>query len=147
MLKKRSGQGVVEFALVLPIFIFIILGIYDFSRSFHVWSTLNLQCAQAARAGTKRINQMVARNFFGAYTHTPESEVNSTFWQYRSPMMSQNDYSDVTFGGVGSNSTTVEVYAKFTIDLVTPGAARLIGESPTRPGAITLAARAEERKE
>ena len=51
--KPTRGQALVEFALVLPIFIFVIFGIVDFGRAFHCWTSLNYQCIQAVRAGTK----------------------------------------------------------------------------------------------
>ena len=35
ILKKKRGQAIVEFALILPVFILILLGIMEFGLVFH----------------------------------------------------------------------------------------------------------------
>jgi Flp pilus assembly protein TadG len=51
MLIKRTkhpiGQALVEFALILPILLIIIMGLFEFGRMFQVWLTVQY-CAQAA---------------------------------------------------------------------------------------------------
>ena len=47
---SEKGQALVEFALVLPIFILILFGIIEFSR---VWQTVNV-LSSAAREGARR---------------------------------------------------------------------------------------------
>jgi len=53
MLKKwihyRKGQSLVEFVLVIPIFIFLLFGIIEFGRA---WETLNIMTS-AAREGAR----------------------------------------------------------------------------------------------
>jgi hypothetical protein len=46
---KARGQGLVEFALVLPIFVLVLFGIFDVGRAVYVNSTLS----QAAREGAR----------------------------------------------------------------------------------------------
>ncbi len=45
----RRGQSLVEFALVLPLFIIILVGIFDFGRAVFAYSTLNNASREAAR--------------------------------------------------------------------------------------------------
>lgn len=143
---KKNGQAVVEMALVLPIFIVLLIGIFDFGRALHVWSNLNHQCVQAARAGTKRINPLIARNVFSTSTHPPLEELQTEFWRYRSPLMPQDQYSNLTFSGVGTNDQTVEVKASFNLTLYTPILGSVIG-GEKGSGALTIHASAQERKE
>jgi len=146
MKKNRTGQALVEFALVFPIFIFVVLGLIDFSRVFHAWSTLNFQCVQAARAAAVRLDPIIARNVFGSGTHTSLATVTATFDQFRSPMMIPSLYHDRGFSGVGESAASVTVYAQYDLELLTPGIAALIGSS-AKPGFITFSARAQEIKE
>ncbi|GAB4496013.1 MAG: hypothetical protein OHK0052_05040 [Anaerolineales bacterium] len=46
---KRRGQGLVEFALVLPLLLFLLLGIIEFARAFQGW----LVVSNAARFGVR----------------------------------------------------------------------------------------------
>lgn len=146
-LRKKSGQATVEMALVLPLFLFTLIGIFDFGRVMHAWGTLNYQCIQAARAATKRIQPLVARDMFTSTTHTPEDSVKKVFWRFRSPIMTENNYSAIEFSGVGAYGIeTVEVKASFDFSPITPLLGSLIG-SGSKPGTITIHAVAKERKE
>ncbi len=145
-IQKKSGQAVLEMALVLPIFIIILIGIFDFGRALHCWSNLNYQCVQAARAGTKRINPLIARNVFSSTTHPGITEVQAEFWRYRSPLMPEPEYSNLSFGGIGTSDQTVEVRASFNLSLYTPVLGPLVGGNQ-KDGALTINASARERKE
>lgn len=46
---KRSGQGMLEFALVLPILLLLLLGIIELARAFQAW----LMVSNAARTGVR----------------------------------------------------------------------------------------------
>ncbi|MBF0499509.1 MAG: pilus assembly protein [Candidatus Riflebacteria bacterium] len=142
----NSGQAVVEFALVLPIFLLIFLGIIDFGVTFHMWSSLNQQCVQAARAGSKRIHQLVARNVCSSTTHETLANVQAIFWNDRSPLMASESYGKVIFGGVETTDHTVRVSADFTTTMFTPILGSFFGDSGS-DGKLTIHAYAEERKE
>jgi Flp pilus assembly protein TadG len=45
----RRGQSLVEFGLILPIFLLIVFGIIDFGRAVFAYSTLNNAAREAAR--------------------------------------------------------------------------------------------------
>jgi len=55
-MKKRSsslhrGQTLVEFALILPIFIFLLVVIFDFGRAVYYYSTIHNAAREGARYG------------------------------------------------------------------------------------------------
>ncbi|MFP4343991.1 MAG: TadE family protein, partial [Anaerolineales bacterium] len=86
--KKRSrGQGLVEFALILPLLLLILLGIFEFGRAFFIYSNL----FNAAREGT-RYGMTNPRDYMGITRHTEEAitavssdEVNVWVWYDRGP--------------------------------------------------------------
>ncbi len=149
---KQRGQALVEFALVLPIFVFVIFGIIDFGRAFHCWTSLNYQCIQAVRAGTKRLNPLIARNVYTSGTHASADEIVTAFWKFQSPMMDKASYNlgnpsnNPTITGAGTSAVEIEVSATFDMVLFTPGMGSLLG-GQNKSGAITLATSAKENKE
>jgi Flp pilus assembly protein TadG len=48
--ERTRGQALVEFALIIPIFVLLLVGIFDLGRGVYAWSTLN----NAAREGTRQ---------------------------------------------------------------------------------------------
>jgi len=48
---RRASEGVaaVEFAVVFPVFMLLVLGIMDFGRAFWTWNTMRLAVEQAGR--------------------------------------------------------------------------------------------------
>jgi len=150
--KRKKGQAIVEMALVLPIFIFVLIGIVDFGRLLHSWACLNFQCVRAARVATRRIHPLIARNVFSKDTHTPlgqETNIDGVwdvFWENRSPFMSEADYNPPVFTGVGDSSRVVEVKASYNLSIMTPMLGALMG-GENKPGALTIHASATEQKE
>ncbi|WP_462411052.1 TadE/TadG family type IV pilus assembly protein [Neobacillus sp. Marseille-QA0830] len=51
-MKLENGQSLVEFALILPIFIMLLFGIIDFGRAFHAYLTIDHAGREAARAAS-----------------------------------------------------------------------------------------------
>ncbi len=51
MIKKESGQSLVEMALVLPILLILLVGIIDFGRVLYSYSHLHLATQEAVRLG------------------------------------------------------------------------------------------------
>ncbi|PKL44744.1 MAG: hypothetical protein CVV41_05095 [Candidatus Riflebacteria bacterium HGW-Riflebacteria-1] len=160
----NRGQALVEMALVLPVFILIIIGIFDFGRVLHCWATLNYQCVRAARASTRRINPLLTGNMMIPSAFPTLAETASVFNQYRSPMMPAENYLDqntVTYNaggnnvsvkvlfsqtGIGTNANSVGIKASYTLSMITPLLGQLVG-GENKPGAITIHAYASESKE
>jgi Flp pilus assembly protein TadG len=146
-MQRKRGQSLVELALVLPLFLLVFLGIVDFGITLHVWSALNEQCVQAARVGTKRLNQLVARNVFSSTTHAPLADVQAAFHKYRSPLMATENYQNIAYTGVGeTGAQEVRVSAEYKISFYTPFLGTMFG-GPGGDGKVTIQAMARERKE
>ena len=47
--RDRRGQSMVEFALVLPIFVLILVGIFDFGRAIYAFNTISNAAREGAR--------------------------------------------------------------------------------------------------
>ncbi len=49
--KGEGGQSLVEFALVLPIFLLVLCAIVDFGMAFHAWITVTNSAREGGRLG------------------------------------------------------------------------------------------------
>ncbi|MEM5774470.1 MAG: TadE/TadG family type IV pilus assembly protein, partial [Anaerolineaceae bacterium] len=49
--KKERGQGLVEFALVIPVLLLLMMGIFEFGYFFFVYSSVNTASREAVRYG------------------------------------------------------------------------------------------------
>lgn len=58
--KPRSGQTLVEFALVLMILLLVILGTVDFARLFFTWASMANAAREGVRFGTVHPTQWTA---------------------------------------------------------------------------------------
>ena len=56
---SRRGQTLVEFALILPIFILMLVGIFDFGRAVYAYNTISNASREAVRIGI--VDQNVSR--------------------------------------------------------------------------------------
>lgn len=151
MNKRKKGQALVEFALVLPIFLIVVFGIIDFGRILHSWASLNNQCISAARAGAKRNSFLFGNSLFLNDSHASEQAVLDAFWSMQSPFMSSrgdfnqgNSDNKPTLSGVGTNSPTVSVGATYKLNLITPFLSAIMGN---HDGTYTISALASEDKE
>ncbi len=55
--RGERGQGLVEFVLVLPIFLLLVFAIMDFGMGFHAWLTITNSAREGARLGAVRGTQ------------------------------------------------------------------------------------------
>ncbi|HEY9072150.1 MAG TPA: TadE/TadG family type IV pilus assembly protein [Candidatus Ozemobacteraceae bacterium] len=126
--RSRHGQAIVEMALVLPLFLLLISAIIDFGRVFHVWSSLNYQCIEAAREGTQRRYLLLGRNVFSADTHAAPDAVIRAFFQHQSPLIDVGRYrtpdgkpaSAPEIIGVGVPEREVTVRIQYAYPFLTP---------------------------
>ena len=56
--EARRGQSMVEFALILPIFILLLVGIFDLGRAVYAYNTINNAAREAGRLAI--VDQTVA---------------------------------------------------------------------------------------
>jgi Flp pilus assembly protein TadG len=54
--KRTRGQGLVEFAIVLPVIVLVVMGLMDLGRGIYTYNTLSQSSRQAAR--TAIVNQV-----------------------------------------------------------------------------------------
>jgi Flp pilus assembly protein TadG len=47
--RQRRGQTLVEFALILPIFLLVLIGIFDFGRAVYSYNTISNAAREAVR--------------------------------------------------------------------------------------------------
>ena len=71
-LRSEKGQGLVEFALLLPIFVLIVVGVIQFGFALNYWLDLNNTAHTAARAAA-------VNRYPGCTTGTTECSVPNTF--------------------------------------------------------------------
>jgi Flp pilus assembly protein TadG len=54
--RRRSGQGLVEFSLVIPVFLLMIFGVIDGGRFVYMSSVLSQAAREGARVGTVEVS-------------------------------------------------------------------------------------------
>jgi Flp pilus assembly protein TadG len=52
LFKQQSGQSLIEFALILPLMVLVIAGIFDLGRAFYASITITNAAREGARYGT-----------------------------------------------------------------------------------------------
>ncbi|MCH6267630.1 TadE/TadG family type IV pilus assembly protein [Neobacillus citreus] len=112
-MKSEKGQSLVEFALILPVLVLILLGIVDFARIFHAYLTIDHAGREAARA---------------ASIGKDEATIKSIAVNQGSSIGLTTTQVTVTNGSSGNNAT---ITIEFPVTFLTP----LIGNIV---GAITL---------
>lgn len=72
--KKHQGSAIIEFAFILPVFILLIFGIFEFGRIFYLFNTIQEVTRRAAREQVvnyaSSANQIRTNAIFGG-THLP----------------------------------------------------------------------------
>src|SRR3990172_5412955 len=102
--KKERGQSMVEFVLVVPIFLLLVFGIVDFGMGIHAWLTITSSSREGARSGS-----------VSASAAEIESKVRST-----SSQLDQSKLTVVTTNAQGTSGEAVTVDVAYQSDLITP---------------------------
>jgi Flp pilus assembly protein TadG len=118
-MKTRSlskGQSLVEFALVFPIFFFLVTGLFDLGRVVFAYSTLNTAVREGARfAIVQPKNTAIS---------VIESKVRSYFYDVKD----FQDHSVVTVNYVGdADNPKVNVHVTYIFNPITPGLKQVLG--------------------
>ena len=61
--RDERGQSLVEFAVVLPLVLLVLLGIMDFGKAFNYWITENQVAAQGARRAAVNLGAPTLQDF------------------------------------------------------------------------------------
>jgi len=130
--KKESGQSLVEFALVLPIFLLILFAIVDFGMAFHAWITVTNSAREGARVGAVRSSAADI-----------EQRVRDT-----TGTLDQDDLLVIVTNAEGDPGQSVVVDVSYDYSLISPlaGIVNMVSGG-TISGSLTLSSTADMRLE
>ena len=130
--KEEGGQSLVEFALVVPIFLLVLFAIVDFGMAFHAWITVTNSAREGARLGSVR-----------ATSGEIEQRVRDT-----TDTLDQADLSVAVTNAEGQPGESVGVDVSYSYSLMTPLADLLnLVSGGTIPSTLTLSSMADMRLE
>ena len=130
--KEEGGQSLVEFALVVPIFLLVLFAIVDFGMAFHAWITVTNSAREGARLGSVR-----------ATSGEIEQRVRDT-----TDTLDQADLSVAVTNAEGQPGESVVVDVSYSYSLMTPLADLLnLVSGGTIPSTLTLSSTADMRLE
>jgi hypothetical protein len=128
--QKTRAQSLVEFAILLPIFLLVVLGIFDLGRVIYTLSALH----NAAREGAR----------YGAIHHCDTAGIEAAA---RRLAIGLGDGVTITIteamGGVPSRLERIIVTAEYEFRTVTP----LVGVFLSEDGSITLSSQSRQHIE
>ena len=134
-LRSRSGQSLVEFALVAPLFFLLVFGITDFGRLFFTQETLQFALREAGRYAVTG-QQMADSSNPGHYLSRLES-IRAVAMQKAIGLISDENNIQVSSpqGGVavptGGPGQTVIISLTTNLQLITPMIGRFFGPNQT----------------
>lgn len=129
--RGRSGQSLTEYALVFPIFLFMILSFLDLSRAIFYYSSLTNAVREATRYAIVNKDELTA-----AYNNPNNNSLQDKVLDYAfglsgtSEPLTRNDIV-VSPEKVDGLFTKVSIQATYTFRPITPGLTFLLG---TRDG-------------
>ena len=130
--KREDGQSLVEFVLVVPIFLLVLFAIVDFGMAFHAWITVTNSAREGARLGSVR-----------ATSGEIEQRVRDT-----TDTLDQADLSVAVTNAEGQPGESVVVDVSYSYSLMTPLADLLnLVSGGTIPSTLTLSSTADMRLE
>ena len=100
----EKGQNLVEFAMVVPIFLILVFAIVDFGMGFHAWITVTNAAREGARIGA-----------VGADAATIEARVVDT-----ASSLTTGDLDVTVVNAEGTPGESVSVDVEYDYDLITP---------------------------
>jgi Flp pilus assembly protein TadG len=133
--RLRTGQSLVEFALILPVLLLILMGVIDFGRAIYAYNAVSNAAREGAR--TAIVDQSVSG---GTYVAAQAAAEQATALGLNP---ADTDEIEVTFpdpGGIGTCATpgvgcTVRVEVHYAFEPLTPIIGNILG--PIDVGAVT----------
>lgn len=101
---EERGQSLVEFALLVPIFLLLVFAIVDFGMGFHAWITVTNSAREGARYGA-----------VGATADQIEQRVRDT-----ADTLDQSQLTVTVEGAQGQPGGSVVVDVDYSYSLITP---------------------------
>ena len=121
--RAHRGQALVEFALAIPIFVLLLMGIFDLGRAVYAYSTLNNAAREAGRQAI--VDQTL--------THIQNKAVDRSVALGLTASSVSVDYRDPSTPGTANSCATVaigciaHVTVTYTYRAATPGISQLLG--------------------
>lgn len=109
-MKSEKGQSMVEFALTIPIVLFLLFGIVDFGRVFHAYLTIDHAGREGARAA--------AIGNSSGYVETVILDASNSLYDFSN--------SNITIGeekvteGTGTSAKYAVITLNYSVDFITP---------------------------
>jgi Flp pilus assembly pilin Flp len=75
--RDESGQTLVEFAVILPLVLLMLLGIMDFGKAFNYWITENQVAAEGARRAAVNLGAATLQDYVRSQIKVPELHDNA----------------------------------------------------------------------
>ncbi|OZM58730.1 pilus assembly protein TadE [Lottiidibacillus patelloidae] len=72
MVKNEKGQSIVEFALVIPVMLLLMVGLFDFGRVFYMYTHYHLTSQETVRVAGLGWNDSDVTQFAKNYIHIGE---------------------------------------------------------------------------
>ena len=130
--RAEGGQSLVEFVLVVPIFLLVLFAIVDFGMAFHAWITVTNSAREGARVGAVR-----------ATSAEIEQRVRDT-----ATSLEQADLSVAVTNAEGQPGGSVVVDVSYSYSLMTPLADLLnLVSGGAIPATLNLSSTADMRLE
>lgn len=124
--RTEAGQSLVEFSLVLPIFLVLVFSLVDFGRAFYTWMIITNAAREGARAGAVQLDENgINQKLYASFCSN-----------YPSSCALDTSRMSVTKTNVqGSRGTEVSVDISYDFDYVTPlgSVLQLLGGSDVSP--------------
>jgi Flp pilus assembly protein TadG len=118
--KPIKGQSLVEFALIFPIFFFLVTGLFDLGRAVFAYATMN----NAAREGTR---YAIVR-----LKTTPDEAIQDNVRTYFYNVQDFLDNTVIDINRVGDeDNPKINIHITYTFAPITPGLSHVLGEGKT----------------
>ncbi len=129
----EKGQALVEFALLIPIFLILLFAIVDFGMGFHSWITVTNSAREGARLGAVSATQQDIIDRVYQTSDLPNEDINMTV---------------TVTNAQGQPGGSVVVQVDYDYDLITPlaGLVQLVSGDILGP-TLTFSSTAEMRLE
>jgi Flp pilus assembly protein TadG len=125
--QRFSGQSLVEFALILPLALFLITGFLDLGRAVFYYSSLTNSVREATRYAIVHKDEINA-----AFNNPTDNSLQDKVLEYAfglsgTPDPLTKDDISVTIEKVNNYFTTVSIEATYQYKPITPGIKELFG--------------------
>lgn len=133
--RRERGQSLVELAIVLPVLLAMVVGIFEFGRAWNVYQVIT----NAAREGAR----------LGVIPNMGESDVQGAIQDYMETASLDPSVATATVSGAADGtgtSTTVQIDYPYEFEFLGP-IVDLLGGGGGIPGSITLSTTVVMRNE